>query len=129
MPSLPPPNPGLYDEMFDGATPRAHCAAYADWLHGLSDEALSARQREADLLFRRHGVTFTLRDNPALDRHIPFDIVPRILPARDWALLVVMGLGPLGAAFFLWDRALKLGDARQIAAWQLNGEHCALARL
>jgi len=25
-----------------------------------------------------------------------------------------MGLGPLGAAFFLWDRALKLGDARQI---------------
>ena len=25
-----------------------------------------------------------------------------------------MGLGPLGAAFFLWDKALKLGDARQI---------------
>ncbi len=36
------------------------------------------------------------------------------LSARDWALLAVMGLGPLGAAFFLWDRALKLGDARQI---------------
>lgn len=33
---------------------------------------------------------------------------------RDWALIAVMGLGPLGAAFFLWDRALKLGDARQI---------------
>jgi drug/metabolite transporter (DMT)-like permease len=29
-------------------------------------------------------------------------------------LLAVMGLGPLGAAFFLWDKALKLGDARQI---------------
>ncbi len=36
------------------------------------------------------------------------------LSGRDWALLVVMGLGPLGAAFFLWDKALKLGDARQI---------------
>ena len=84
MPSLPPPNPGLYDEMFDGATPRPHCAAYADWLHGLSDEALSARQREADLLFRRHGVTFTLRDNLALDRHIPFDIVRRAFCPRDW---------------------------------------------
>ncbi len=36
------------------------------------------------------------------------------LSARDWLLLSVMGLGPLGAAFFLWDRALKLGDARQI---------------
>lgn len=34
--------------------------------------------------------------------------------AGDWLLLVAMGLGPLGAAFFLWDRALKLGDARHI---------------
>ncbi len=34
--------------------------------------------------------------------------------SRDWALIAVMGLGPLGAAFFLWDKALKLGDARQI---------------
>ena len=36
------------------------------------------------------------------------------LSGQDWALIAVMGLGPLGAAFFLWDRALKLGDARQI---------------
>jgi len=32
----------------------------------------------------------------------------------DWLLVAAMGLGPLGAAFFLWDRALKLGDPRQI---------------
>ncbi|MDI1267913.1 MAG: DMT family transporter [Polaromonas sp.] len=36
------------------------------------------------------------------------------MSGRDWALIAVMGLGPLGAAFFLWDKALKLGDARQI---------------
>ena len=36
------------------------------------------------------------------------------LSGRDWALLAVMGAGPLGAAFFLWDKAFKLGDARQI---------------
>jgi len=36
------------------------------------------------------------------------------LSGRDWLLLALMGLGPLGAAFFLWDRALKLGDARHI---------------
>ncbi|TXI66267.1 MAG: DMT family transporter [Limnohabitans sp.] len=34
--------------------------------------------------------------------------------ARDWPWLILMGLGPLGAAFFLWDAALKRGDARQI---------------
>ena len=37
-----------------------------------------------------------------------------VLSGRDWLLLATMGLGPLGAAFFLWDKALKLGDARQI---------------
>jgi drug/metabolite transporter (DMT)-like permease len=36
------------------------------------------------------------------------------LVTRDWLLLAVMGAGPLGAAFYLWDKALKLGDARQI---------------
>jgi drug/metabolite transporter (DMT)-like permease len=36
------------------------------------------------------------------------------LHARDWALVAIMGLGPLGAAFFLWDKALKLGDPRHI---------------
>ena len=36
------------------------------------------------------------------------------LSGRDWLLLTVMGLGPLGAAFYCWDKALKMGDARQI---------------
>jgi drug/metabolite transporter (DMT)-like permease len=36
------------------------------------------------------------------------------LHSRDWLFIVLMGLGPLGAAFFLWDRALKTGDARHI---------------
>ena len=36
------------------------------------------------------------------------------LQARDWGLLAVLGLGPLGASFYLWDKALKLGDARHI---------------
>jgi drug/metabolite transporter (DMT)-like permease len=37
-----------------------------------------------------------------------------VLSGQDWLLLVLLGLGPLGAAFFLWDKALKLGDAQQI---------------
>ena len=36
------------------------------------------------------------------------------LSLRDGLLITVMGLGPMGAAFFLWDRALKNGDARLI---------------
>jgi drug/metabolite transporter (DMT)-like permease len=36
------------------------------------------------------------------------------LTAGDWRLLAVLGLGPLGGAFYLWDAALKQGDARRI---------------
>jgi drug/metabolite transporter (DMT)-like permease len=39
---------------------------------------------------------------------------PAHLAARDWLFIALAGLGPLGAAFFLWDKALKLGDPRQI---------------
>ncbi len=40
---------------------------------------------------------------------------PRVaLSLRDLLLIAALGLGPMGAAFFLWDMALKRGDPRQI---------------
>jgi drug/metabolite transporter (DMT)-like permease len=39
---------------------------------------------------------------------------PVALTGRDVALIALLGLGPLGGAFFLWDAALKRGDPRQI---------------
>lgn len=36
------------------------------------------------------------------------------LTPGDAGLIALMGLGPLGAAFYLWDAALKRGDARHI---------------
>lgn len=36
------------------------------------------------------------------------------LSAQDVLLIGLIGLGPMGAAFFLWDKALKTGDASQI---------------
>ena len=36
------------------------------------------------------------------------------LRSEDWPALLLMGLGPLGAAFYLWDAALKLGNPQQI---------------
>lgn len=51
------------------------------------------------------------------------------LSASDWTLLAIMGLGPLGAAFFLWDKALKLGDARQIGILSYLTPLCSTALL
>ncbi|NMF87969.1 DMT family transporter [Aromatoleum petrolei] len=39
------------------------------------------------------------------------------LTARDLASLALLGAGPLGGAFFLWDAALKKGDPRRIAVF------------
>lgn len=39
---------------------------------------------------------------------------PVNLSNGDWLLLVALGIGPLGGAFYLWDAALKRGDPRQI---------------
>lgn len=38
------------------------------------------------------------------------------LTSADWATLVLLGLGPMGAAFFTWDAALKRGDPRVIGS-------------
>ena len=78
-----------YDEMFDaGGTPRAHCRHYCDWLHGQPTERLAQKRAEADALFHRLGITFAVYgENAGTERLIPFDIVPRILPANEWALL------------------------------------------
>jgi drug/metabolite transporter (DMT)-like permease len=51
----------------------------------------------------------------ALSLACHFALEPRVeLGGRDLLLIALMGLGPLGAAFFLWDKALKGGDARHI---------------
>ena len=39
---------------------------------------------------------------------------PVTLSLNDWILVVAMGIGPLGGAFYLWDAALKRGDPRHI---------------
>lgn len=39
---------------------------------------------------------------------------PAIITTTDWLLLIVLGLGPLGGAFYFWDAALKIGDPRRI---------------
>jgi drug/metabolite transporter (DMT)-like permease len=39
---------------------------------------------------------------------------PAAISGTDWLLLAILGLGPLGASFYFWDAALKIGDPRRI---------------
>ena len=49
----------------------------------------------------------------AIGAHFVFEPAASI-SASDWILLVMLGAGPLGGAFYLWDAALKIGDPRRI---------------
>jgi uncharacterized circularly permuted ATP-grasp superfamily protein len=55
------------------------------WLADIPPEALDHRRREAELIFRRIGITFAVYGEPdAQERLIPFDVVPRILSSTEW---------------------------------------------
>ena len=83
------PAPGTYDEMLAaGDAPREHYRAYANWLGAGSAGAMAAKRAEADLIFRRTGITFSVYgDEGGNERLIPSDLVPRIIPADEWAVL------------------------------------------
>src|SRR5581483_5447869 len=75
--------------MLDTAgAPRQHCRQYCSWLEEQPAERLSQKRTEADALFHRVGITFAVYgENAGTERLIPFDIVPRILPANEWKRL------------------------------------------
>src|SRR4030088_584813 len=57
-------------------------------LRDLSPDVLDRRRREAELLFRRIGITFAVYgEAESTERLIPFDVIPRILAAQEWDVL------------------------------------------
>jgi uncharacterized circularly permuted ATP-grasp superfamily protein len=83
-----PPRPH-FDEMNGGdGQIRAPYAELAAWLAQIPPEVLDRCRREAELLFRRIGITFAVYgDTEAQERLIPFDVIPRILSGREWDLI------------------------------------------
>jgi uncharacterized circularly permuted ATP-grasp superfamily protein len=79
----------FYDEMYDASgAVRPHYQTFARWLADTPDELLAQRRREADLLFHRAGITFTLYgDDQGTERLIPFDIIPRSIPVSEWRMV------------------------------------------
>src|SRR6185503_8838142 len=80
-----------FDELWgDSAdrTPRADFEPVAAWLADLTPAELARRQQAAEAAFRSLGITFAVYgDEQAAERIIPFDIIPRIFSAREWANL------------------------------------------
>jgi len=61
---------------------------YNDWFCQEDGKTLRRKTKEAEAFFRRIGITFNVYGQDEADeRLIPFDIVPRIIAAREWARL------------------------------------------
>jgi uncharacterized circularly permuted ATP-grasp superfamily protein len=79
----------FHDEMFDGdGVVRPHYREYKAWLGQQTPEWMARKRAEADLTFRRVGITFAVYgDEAGTERLIPFDVIPRVIPAAEWRQL------------------------------------------
>ena len=79
-----------FDEMHaTSARVREHYAAYDRWLNRQPRDVMQRRREEAEVIFRRVGITFAVygakdEDGSGTERLIPFDLIPRIIPAHEW---------------------------------------------
>ena len=77
-----------FDEMLSPDGPRSAYATYHDWFSCQDSKRLSRKSQDAEAFFRRTGITFNVYGQAeAQERLIPFDLVPRIISAREWAKL------------------------------------------
>ena len=81
--------PTFFNEMYDDTGKvRPHFKAYAKWLADTPAERIARKRAEADIAFHRVGITFAVYGEEAgKERLIPFDIIPRIIPAKEWRQL------------------------------------------
>jgi uncharacterized circularly permuted ATP-grasp superfamily protein len=82
----------FFDEMhgLDAVRRQAlpHYHHYQAWAQGYSAEAMASKRAQADAAFRQVGITFAVYgDDAGTERLIPFDLIPRIIPAAEWAQL------------------------------------------
>jgi uncharacterized circularly permuted ATP-grasp superfamily protein len=78
---------GAYDEMFDRTgQARPQCRALVEDLLAASLPRLRQHQTEADTAFLTQGITFTVYgDEAGTERIFPYDLLPRIITASEWA--------------------------------------------
>ena len=76
----------FYDEVFSApGARREHYTSVLDDVGALKPEEYSAKQRAADKAFLQQGVTFTVYgDEQGTERIFPFDLMPRVIPRREW---------------------------------------------
>ena len=82
-----------FDEMHASADAvREHYRGYSRWLSQQPSDVIRSRREEAEVIFRRVGITFAVygakdEDGSGTERLIPFDLIPRVIPAHEWSVM------------------------------------------
>ena len=120
------PGPG-YDELVEpGGAPRPTAQGLWRHLTALGLEALLERQQAADREIRSIGVTFQTYDGDAvLDRPWPFDVIPRVLAASEWARVREGLIQRLRALNLFIDDVYH--DQRSVSSDLVNRTACSLS--
>jgi uncharacterized circularly permuted ATP-grasp superfamily protein len=71
---------------------REQYRVYDEWLQRQSSETMRSRRSEAEMIFRRVGITFAVygakdEDGSGTERLIPFDLIPRVIPKQEWTAM------------------------------------------
>ena len=82
-----------FDEMQgSGELVREHYRDYERWLAAQPVAVMRSRREEAEMIFRRVGITFAVygakdENGSGTERLIPFDLIPRVIPSHEWSEL------------------------------------------
>ena len=82
-----------FDEMLTATQDvREHYRVYDEWLKAQPVEAMQSRREQAEMIFRRVGITFAVygakdEDGSGTERLIPFDLIPRVIPKQEWSVM------------------------------------------
>ncbi len=82
-----------FDEMHTAERQvREQYQVYQRWLEQQPSELMQARRSEAEMIFRRVGITFAVygakdENGSGTERLIPFDLIPRVIPQAEWVVM------------------------------------------
>src|ERR1700739_2933308 len=82
------PIDGVWDEMYGADSIRSHYSKVIDYLSRESSDDLNKKEELAKRLFMSQGITFTVYSSgEGIEKIFPFDIIPRIITADEWAFI------------------------------------------
>ena len=77
----------FHDELISSpGNPRKHARVLAKYLASLSQQELQHRKDSVEHAIKTMGISFTVYSEAGnIDRQWPFDLIPRIIPSKEWA--------------------------------------------